>query len=499
MSDFKSIDNVPFDWTKRLQELDDYLLVISDYYWMLMTGDYCEFYYNPCYFMGKIARNDIPDSVIQRIKMASVSFSKGSIGYGKLPEALLDKSSVRLRELERYMDMGNWFHAQGQNYVTWRGRFICDDMYVEGLERECLLNSIDGHIVYDMLRMCCRTRTPNYINTIFDLPVFSGVDISKMIILPFKGYEWDSAEWLKYFKVFSDTKIINHNPGEVRNMRAQVFQHTVAVIRNGHYTLNGVEYWISEDCTRAMIEGTHYYDTPLDASLCPKLDCETEVAVINTDCLNVAKAMQENGYNVAVLNMASRQNPGGGVLKGAGAQEESLFRRTNLFQSMYQYAPYANQYGIPKNQKQYPLDRQYGGIYTPDAIVIRGEEKQGYPLLGEDSYCMSFISVPAINRPNLKDARHLADNMAEGMKNKMRTILRIGLLHGHDALVLGAFGCGAFRNPPSHVARLFREVFDEPEFKNKYRRICFAILEDHNSHKTHNPEGNYLPFVKEFK
>ena len=72
--------------------------------------------------------------------------------------------------------------------------------------------------------------------------------------------------------------------------------------------------------------------------------------------------------------------------------------------------------------------------------------------------------------------------MIEGAKNKMRTILRIGLRHGHDSLVLGAF----------------HEVFEEPEFKDKYRLISFAILDDHNAHRSHNPEGNYLPFVKEF-
>lgn len=196
--------------------------------------------------------------------------------------------------------------------------------------------------------------------------------------------------------------------------------------------------------------------------------------------------------------MASRRNPGGGVLGGAGAQEENLFRRTNLFQSMYQFADYANMYGLNARKEQYPLERNFGGIYTPDAIVFRGEEKSGYPLLGQDSFYMSFISVPAINRPNMKDATHLADDMIEGTKNKMRTILRIGLIHGHDALVLGALGCGAFCNPPSHIAQLFHEVFEEPEFKNKYRLICFAILDDHNANRRHNPEGNYIPFKREF-
>lgn len=111
---------------------------------------------------------------------------------------------------------------------------------------------------------------------------------------------------------------------------------------------------------------------------------------------------------------------------------------------------------------------------------------------------MSFISVAGINRPELKDATHLADSMINGTKNKIRTILRIGLRHGHDSLVLGALGCGAFCNPPSHIAKLFHEVFEEAEFKNKYLLVCFAILDDHNTHRSHNPEGNYKPFANEF-
>ena len=64
-----------------------------------------------------------------------------------------------------------------------------------------------------------------------------------------------------------------------------------------------------------------------------------------------------------------------------------------------------------------------------------------------------------------------------------------------DSIVVGAFGCGAFQNPPKHIARLFHEVIDEKEFKDKYKLIAFAILEDHNSPRG----GNLQPFIEEFK
>lgn len=86
----------------------------------------------------------------------------------------------------------------------------------------------------------------------------------------------------------------------------------------------------------------------------------------------------------------------------------------------------------------------------------------------------------------------------EATKRKMRAILRACFHGGNDAIVLGAFGCGAFRNPPAHIARLFREVFEEPEFRGVFRRLTFAILDDHNAHHSHNPEGNLLPFQRVF-
>ena len=93
----------------------------------------------------------------------------------------------------------------------------------------------------------------------------------------------------------------------------------------------------------------------------------------------------------------------------------------------------------------------------------------------------------------------IVTTLVEPIKNKIRTIFRLGIANGHDSLVLGALGCGAFRNPPRHVARLFHEVMLEEEFKNKYRHIVFAILEDHNSRRSHNPDGNLIPFKEEFE
>jgi uncharacterized protein (TIGR02452 family) len=178
-------------------------------------------------------------------------------------------------------------------------------------------------------------------------------------------------------------------------------------------------------------------------------------------------------------------------MNGSAAQEESLFRRTNLFRSMYQFTPYAEEYGLKRSRYQYPLDRRNGGVYTPDATVIRDTRLR---LLAEP-YRLSFVAVPAIAHPNVTRDGLLTDEMADLTRQKMRTIFRIAAHHGHDALVLGAFGCGAFRNPPRHIALLFKEVMQETEFTGRFRKIVFAILEDRNAPRG----GNLLPFREVFE
>ena len=283
---------------------------------------------------------------------------------------------------------------------------------------------------------------------------------------------------------------------KVKELRTKEFRNTVEIVSHGFYlTEKGTQYIFPEDAD--MMRNTVFYEHEIFLPSRTSDHDSTIVEVQNIDCLYAGAQLKEQGYNPAVLNMASRRNPGGGVATGAGAQEEALFRRTNLFRSLYQFAPYSEQYGIKRSHHQYPLDRNFGGIYTPDAIYFRDSEQKGYALL-DNPVSLSFITVAGMNRPDLTADGMIADHHVEPIKNKIRTIFRIGLAHGHDSLVLGALGCGAFRNPPRHVARLFHEVMDELEFKNKYRRIVFAILDDQNAHQSHNPAGNFKPFADEF-
>jgi uncharacterized protein (TIGR02452 family) len=120
----------------------------------------------------------------------------------------------------------------------------------------------------------------------------------------------------------------------------------------------------------------------------------------------------------------------------------------------------------------------------------------GYKLM-DNPYKLSFVAVAAIKDPVLVD-NMLSNKDVETTCAKIRTIFRISLQNNHDAVVLGAFGCGIFHNPPQSIARCFNQVLNEPEFHYKFKKVVFAILEDQCSGLLHNKNGNYQPFKDEF-
>lgn len=166
-----------------------------------------------------------------------------------------------------------------------------------------------------------------------------------------------------------------------RRQLADVYQQTIDIVLEGHYTSENGEEVKLPDNTK-MLKGSRFYTKPLDASNIPTLgEGSTKIIVKNDDSIHCGHQLQQEGYNPVVLNLASRRNPGGGVKNGSRAQEESLFRSTNLFLSMYRYTEYAENYGLEKSKFQYPMPVRFGGIYVPYATVFRAGAKDDFALL----------------------------------------------------------------------------------------------------------------------
>jgi uncharacterized protein (TIGR02452 family) len=185
----------------------------------------------------------------------------------------------------------------------------------------------------------------------------------------------------------------------------------------------------------------------------------THVSVMNIDSIVVGKQLKEKGLNPMILNFADDHYAGGAVETGSGAQEESLFRRTNLCATLEQ-------------DKFYPI-LQNEGIYSPVVTVFRDTEDNNNKLLREPWQC-AFVAVPGLYCPSVSKSQRLNDHDVTILQKKIELILQIGYMNGHDSLVLGALGCGAWRNPPHHVAELFRDVLKK--YDRVFQEIVFPCL-----------------------
>jgi uncharacterized protein (TIGR02452 family) len=82
------------------------------------------------------------------------------------------------------------------------------------------------------------------------------------------------------------------------------------------------------------------------------------------------------------------------------------------------------------------------------------------------------------------------DDLAVLLEKRLRRIVETAAIHQNEILILGAFGCGAFRNPPEIVAGAFHKVLEE------YRK-CFETIEFAVYH-TASERNNYDAFQNEF-
>ncbi|KAF8455957.1 hypothetical protein BGX38DRAFT_1087728, partial [Terfezia claveryi] len=223
-------------------------------------------------------------------------------------------------------------------------------------------------------------------------------------------------------------------------------------------------------CPSASSSST-FYPTLLPPLPSPGPHSSTTISVINGDTYTVAQdlllADPSRGGKVTVLNMASDLHPGGGCRKGALAQEESLCYRSTLYHT------------LDKSPSYYPLP-PLSGIYSPAVVVYRQDMSQHFQPYASNHewFSLSVISIAGLRRPELsRDETEFATPATQRLlENKIRQTLRIAVKGGQEYVVLGALGCGAFRNPPGLVARTFLKVLEEGEWNGWFAGLVFAVM-----------------------
>ncbi|KAI0804314.1 hypothetical protein GGR55DRAFT_659522 [Xylaria sp. FL0064] len=168
-------------------------------------------------------------------------------------------------------------------------------------------------------------------------------------------------------------------------------------------------------------------------------------------------------HKVGILNMASPLSPGGGFLNGATSQEEFLCMRTTL---------------LPALRDEFYRIPELGVVYTPDVLVFRptsslspssserrteagqgvsGEEEKDI-LPKTERWFVDIVSAAMLRLPETEDGQYASSADRELAVRKMRAVMRVFAVKGCTHVVLGAWGCGAYGNPVSEIAKTWRRV-----------------------------------------
>lgn len=206
------------------------------------------------------------------------------------------------------------------------------------------------------------------------------------------------------------------------------------------------------------------------------------------------------GTKTAVHNFASASNPGGGVERGANAQEECLCRCSGLFKCLN--VPDAWRGFYMAHRAQHDPIHNDDIIYTPNVLVFKSDTVKPELMDEKDWYLVDVITCAA---PNLREKPSNVFNTGDGKdaikisdkelllihEKRLQRILDVALNNEVESIILGAFGCGAFMNNPNVVAQASKKVVEK--YLHAFRNIEFAV------YCSQKDDTNYKIFDRVFK
>ncbi|ASR47350.1 TIGR02452 family protein [Paenibacillus kribbensis] len=291
------------------------------------------------------------------------------------------------------------------------------------------------------------------------------------------------------------TSTMNHRSN--RDARSHMAQETLSILEHGYYTnTKQAQVNMAKEVANAITGSKLYAPSQLvdvkqeaeqriqgaleSSSYIGERVLSGKIEITGESTLQAAFRLraQEKLEHVACLNFASAKNPGGGFLGGSQAQEESLARSSALYpcisqmEEMYQH-----------NRKLRSCFYSDYMIYSPEVPVFRDD--QGALL--DEPYLVDFLTAPAVNAGVVREREpEQVSRIGEVMLERIRYILGMAKQNRVEHLILGAYGCGVFRNKPEEVANWFKQVLVDEGYALLFERIVFAVLDHTAGQRTLN-------------
>lgn len=254
--------------------------------------------------------------------------------------------------------------------------------------------------------------------------------------------------------------------------RKATARETLEIMEQGYYQYQGLKIDIRSDM-EASIRTSFLLTPEQGAALMEKYSnlngtCKVQGQVENISTVDaIRKLAQEGKETIGVLNFASAKNPGGGFINGAMAQEESIAASSTLYKTLTAHEEY-----YMNNRAQSSMMYTDHAIYSPDVVFF----KDGRFQLVERPVKASVLTLPAVNMGQVLLKGEDRTEAERVMRRRMKLALAIFAEQGAKNLVLGAYGCGVFRNDPKLIAAWWKELLEEGmgEF---FDSIFYAVLD----------------------
>ncbi len=201
----------------------------------------------------------------------------------------------------------------------------------------------------------------------------------------------------------------------------------------------------------------------------------------------LARLSSLGNSHLACLNFASAKNPGGGFLNGSLAQEEALACASGLYPCLLTAPEFYERNRA--NRSALYLDLT---IFSPHVPFFRNDSGR----LIEKPILASVITSPAPNAGAIAQNEPANLRHAEPtMRRRAQLVLDIAAAHHVDRLVLGAWGCGVFRNDPPIVATIFADLLKPSgKFAGVFAGVSFAVFD-----RSEEMTVTYRAFSEQFK
>lgn len=274
-----------------------------------------------------------------------------------------------------------------------------------------------------------------------------------------------------------------------REINAAIFQDTAEFVKGNE------QLWDSITQTRKSQKMIPAEEKIVEQGM----DKEQEARIIVSGKRTLEAASAYRDKRICILNFASATNPGGGVVRGSSAQEESLCRCSTLYFCL-DTPEVMRDFYEPHRKAHNPL---YNNdiLYSPDVYVIKTDTSAPKRMPEKEWYQVNVITCAAPNlrkhpsnamNPNAgsRAAKMSEEELEKLLEGRLRKIFAVAAKEENEVLILGAFGCGAFCNPPRVVAKVFHKITDE--YRRKFETIEYAVFH------TEREKENYEAFRQEF-